>query len=142
MYKDKNKQREYNRNWNKKRRLEFFKDKKCIICDSTEELELDHVNPADKVSHKIWTWAKDRRNAELQKCQVLCKVCHKKKTYFSDNPDIKKSEHGTVNRYDKYRCRCGLCREARRLKNKQFLQRKRAKIVAQSEASKLEILHV
>lgn len=73
-------QREYMRNWRARRRAEWFTDKKCAICGSTEKLELDHVDPTNKVHHQIWTWSKERRDAELAKCQVLCSVCHLEKT--------------------------------------------------------------
>lgn len=63
-----------------KNRLEFFKGKSCAHCAATERLELDHVNPADKSDHRIWTWSESRRNAELAKCQVLCVSCHRKKS--------------------------------------------------------------
>jgi hypothetical protein len=43
-------------------------------------LELDHVDPALKVSHRVWSWARERREAELAKCQVLCHDCHVAKT--------------------------------------------------------------
>jgi hypothetical protein len=72
--------REYHRHWIKKRRDEFFADKSCVQCGSLDRLELDHIDPAQKVDHKIWLWAKERREAEIVKCQVLCFDCHCKKT--------------------------------------------------------------
>lgn len=53
---------------------------KCAECGSTRELQFDHVDPGTKVSSNIWTWARERRLAELAKCQLLCKKCHKKKS--------------------------------------------------------------
>lgn len=79
-YKDKNKQREYARVWMEKRRQEFFRDKYCVKCRSTQNLELDHINPNEKVSHKIWGWSEERRTKELAKCQVLCHKHHLEKT--------------------------------------------------------------
>lgn len=52
----------------------------CQICRSKKDLEVDHIDPSTKVSHRIWGWRGERRNLELAKCQVLCKRCHKKKT--------------------------------------------------------------
>lgn len=80
-YKDKEKQKEFQRKWVAKRRYEFFKDKTCTVCGSDKELQLDHVDPNTKSSHKIWSWKEDKRNNELEKCQILCIACHKKKTY-------------------------------------------------------------
>lgn len=45
-----------------------------------DNLEVDHIDPDQKISHKVWSWAKPRRDAELAKCQVLCNKCHKNKT--------------------------------------------------------------
>ncbi len=79
-YKDKQKQRDYQKRWIAKRRSDFFNGKSCVLCGSGESLELDHIIEADKTCHKIWSWAKVRRELEIQKCQVLCKVCHLVKT--------------------------------------------------------------
>jgi hypothetical protein len=39
-------------------------------------MEVDHIDPALKVSHRVWSWSPPRRAAELAKCRVLCGVCH------------------------------------------------------------------
>lgn len=72
--------REYQRKWIANRRAEFFKDKSCAKCGSTESLELDHIDRLTKVSNSIWSWSQVRREEELAKCQVLCSDCHLKKT--------------------------------------------------------------
>ena len=33
---------------------------------------------AYKKDHKIWSWSKQRREAEIKKCVVLCRKCHVK----------------------------------------------------------------
>ena len=74
-------QREYQRTWMAKRRSDWFSENgPCVVCGSWDNLELDHIDPQTKVSHRIWSWAKSRRNAELAKCQVLCTKCHDLKT--------------------------------------------------------------
>ena len=73
--------RDYQREWMRARRAEFFAGKTCVSCGSGESLELDHVDPAEKVSHRIWSWSRDRQAAEIAKCQVLCTDCHKTKTF-------------------------------------------------------------
>ncbi|URQ04828.1 HNH endonuclease [Streptomyces phage Emma1919] len=78
-YKDKEKQKEYQRQWAAKRRADFFNGKVCVVCKSQRNLELDHIDPKKKVSHNIWSWSDDKRNKELAKCQVLCNSCHKAK---------------------------------------------------------------
>lgn len=78
-YKDKEQMRAYQRQWIADRRAQFFDGKACE-CGSTDRLELDHIDPTKKVSHKIWSWSAAKREAELVKCQVLCYDCHKKKS--------------------------------------------------------------
>lgn len=82
-YSDKDRQRQYQREWYAKRRAEFFADKACVVCNATEELELDHIDSFSKTCHKIWSWAKSRREAEIAKCQVLCHRCHVIKTQLA-----------------------------------------------------------
>lgn len=70
----------YTREWVAKRRAEFFFGKYCVVCGSTDKLELDHIDPTTKVHHAIWSWSETRRAAELIKCQILCNEHHKLKT--------------------------------------------------------------
>lgn len=111
-YKDKNKQREYGRTWIANRRAAFFQGKKCTKCNTEKGLQLDHIVPKLKVSHNIWSWSKERQDNELQKCQILCKECHKNKTAN----DFNFYRHGTNNQYDRG-CRCISCKEVKRIKN-------------------------
>ena len=74
----KEEQREYQRKWIAKRRFEFFSNKYCARCGSKEQLHLHHKNKATKVTHRIWSWTKLRREIELKKCVVLCSKCHKR----------------------------------------------------------------
>lgn len=72
--------RSYQREWVAKRRAEWFADKTCIDCGRSDALQLDHVDPSDKVTHRIWSWSKARRLAELAKCVARCGDCHLAKT--------------------------------------------------------------
>lgn len=105
-YKDRAKQREYRRAWIASRRAKFFADKQCAACGSTDQLELDHVEPERKVSHRIWSWSVERREEELKKCQVLCHDCHSNKTKRDNRWQL---VHGTVTGYHSYGCRCREC---------------------------------
>ena len=67
---------EYQRNWLKDRKKDFFKGKKCAKCGSTKKLELHHKDKHDKEDHKIWSWAPSRFKKEVAKCQILCRKCH------------------------------------------------------------------
>lgn len=84
-YADREAQRAYQREWCRRRRLEFLDGRWCVHCGETdtEKLEIDHIDPKTKVSHRIWSWSEDRRKAELKKCQVLCHACHETKTSIS-----------------------------------------------------------
>jgi hypothetical protein len=79
-YKDPARQRAYQNEWIQRRRREWFKDKTCALCGSAKDLRLDHRDPTIKVTHRIWSWSQERREAELAKCQVLCLSCHRRKT--------------------------------------------------------------
>ena len=54
----------------------------CVKCGcwDLDQLEVDHIDPNTKVSHRVWSWSKERRENELAKCQVLCRACHLTKT--------------------------------------------------------------
>lgn len=65
------KKRQYDRNWVAKRRAQWFSDKCCVVCGTKEKLEVHHIKPEDKISHRVWSWAKERRDKELNKCEVL-----------------------------------------------------------------------
>lgn len=80
-YLDKEKQRDYQAKWRQRRWAEFVKENgPCAQCGSSENLEVDHKDPSQKVSHRIWSLSKSKREAELAKCQVLCRVCHIEKS--------------------------------------------------------------
>lgn len=116
-------QREYQKLWIARRRTEFFADKVCVDCGSTERLELDHRDPTEKVSHKIWSWSDARREAEQAKCDIRCRMCH------IERHASERRRHGVA----RYRagCRCEICRAAKARAKARYLQglrRKRAAI--------------
>lgn len=122
VYKDRNKRREYQREWVAKRRSTWFSDKSCVWCGATDELELDHISRQDKISHKIWSWSEERRIKELEKCQVLCKTCHRKKTIETDIPSWIGPiyVHGTTSMYVDHECRCTECKAHYTQQNKKW----------------------
>lgn len=80
-YADPARQREYMRLWMKRRRDEWVAENgPCIDCGSFENLQVDHIDAEFKVTHRVWSWSKKRREAELAKCVVRCRPCHAKKT--------------------------------------------------------------
>ncbi len=108
--------RKWHREWMQKRRQEFFHNKVCVVCGSCDKLELDHIDPKDKIDHKIWSWSKERRELEQVKCQVLCNTCHKVKTKKDMGWDL------FIHNATGYRngCRCVLCREAQNVRTKEY----------------------
>jgi 5-methylcytosine-specific restriction endonuclease McrA len=73
--------RVYQNAWLKNRRNAWLAENgPCRICGSWEQLEVDHIEPLTKEAHRIWGWTAERREAELAKCQALCRACHELKT--------------------------------------------------------------
>lgn len=112
-YKDPEKQRAYQLQWIKRRREAWLQDKSCIRCGSLDRLELDHIDPKQKLINPAQLWGMSETNpkriAELAKCQVLCYDCHKNKSVIDDYARLR---HGTNTMYTHYRCRCQPCRDA------------------------------
>lgn len=108
-YKDPDKQRAAQlRHVHEKRRLALA-GRHCERCGTTDELEFHHRDPAEKISHRIWSWSWERIAKEIEKCEVLCAPCHK-----AHHRAVADANHGTVSRYRRG-CRCSECREAKRL---------------------------
>jgi len=110
-YKDPEEHRRKNRERSTARRVKWFiENGPCKHCGSWDDLELDHIDPATKIDHKIWSWTDLRREEELKKCQPLCYDCHKAKTKL-----MHPIKHGTDRAYCARQCRCGACTEAHRI---------------------------
>lgn len=78
---------------------------KCVICGSTENLELDHKDPDDKsfTITKLWSVPEDEFKREVKKCRLLCRKDHLKHTGKQrENGEVKsepgKSEYGKDNK--------------------------------------------
>tara|TARA_B100000902_G_C26403056_1_gene478742 strand:+ start:73 stop:480 length:408 start_codon:yes stop_codon:yes gene_type:complete len=61
---------------------------KCAICEATENLEFDHIDPKNKLfnptRYVTGGKPKDLLMEEFKKCQLLCRECHKNKTFNRD----------------------------------------------------------
>lgn len=85
-YADPEQQREYQRQWIAKRRAEWLEQHgPCVVCGSWDNLEVDHIDPATKLTHNVWSLGKAKREAELAKCQVLCREHHVEKSTAQDD---------------------------------------------------------
>ena len=90
---------------------------KCSNCGSKNQLEFDHKNPKKKSFdyNDIQDGPEDLILKEVNKCNLLCKPCHFKKTMEKQefvNKDKKPSDHGSVWHYKRHKCRCDKCRKA------------------------------
>lgn len=103
-------QRDYQRQWMAQRRAAWLEGKACGQCGATSDLQIHHRDPAQKVTHALWSWREARRLDELAKCDILCRPCHE------EHHAQQTRRHGTVSRYSKG-CRCGLCTVAKARKN-------------------------
>ena len=112
-YKDPARQREAQREHCRKKRLAALTDRVCERCGSDDELEFHHRDPEEKLSHRIWSWAWERIAKELEKCDVLCKTCHRLESAAQLRTiALARNPHGTTNRYD-LGCRCAECSAAK-----------------------------
>jgi 5-methylcytosine-specific restriction endonuclease McrA len=92
----------------------------CVECGSTEDLELDHINPSTKSFGLNHAWSKkpEAIKTELAKCQVLCKECHAKKSVYDRGQSP--ATHGSLTMYQYHKCRCEACRQANRISSKKY----------------------
>jgi 5-methylcytosine-specific restriction endonuclease McrA len=113
------KKRAYQNAWISRRRNEWITENgPCKRCGTWINLEVDHIDSRTKSipTSRLWSMSKtnQKRIEELEKCQVLCNNCHKKKTY-RDLYVPRVYNHGTTEMYNKKKCRCSLCKEAVKL---------------------------
>ncbi len=108
-YKDPAKQREYQRlRAACIRTVTLIQLGACSKCGSNSDLELHHVDPALKISHNVWSWSLAKRKAELQKCIVLCELCHRAH-HVQKYHALRR--HGTSTMY-RLGCRCYECKQS------------------------------
>lgn len=109
-YRDRETQRQYQREYLAAKRAAYLNGKYCVECGSTQRLEIDHIDPTQKITHAFWSWSEERRLVELAKCQILCYDCHKKKTIMQT---LRKNvPHGTITMYRRG-CHCNECKGAK-----------------------------
>lgn len=132
------KQRAFCRTWVAKRRAAWLAaNGPCVRCGATERLEIHHKDPAAKSSHRVWSWNIVRRNAELAKCEVLCRPCHQVETTAqirAKHPIV----HGNRNKGYRRGCRCRPCTTAAVAYNQDLVARHRAKVAVSSSLRRSE----
>lgn len=91
---------------------------KCVRCGTTDDLEIDHVDPATKnyaVGDVIMRISSEKLAVELALCQLLCAPCHAKKSCMDQGKTYAIGTHGTLSAY-RY-CptpKCEACKAAKR----------------------------
>ena len=99
----------YHREYWPKRRAKVlaFLGECCVKCGSDQQLEIDHVDPAEKAFHiGVSMSLTEKVKQELTKCQLLCQTCHQAKT---SQENVAKGLHGSYRKYYKHKCRCQQC---------------------------------
>lgn len=91
---------------------------RCSLCGSSSRLEVDHRDPQEKKYRVGTLWGErsfDRLFAELEKCQLLCYGCHRKKTGKETSArQTGRFSHGTIYAWMKVKCKCEECVQAKR----------------------------
>lgn len=93
----------------------------CVDCGSTESLEFDHAKRTTKVfdlGHG-WSFSEKRLRAEVGKCVLRCKECHRTKTSLEQSV-----EHGG-GLTGKRNCYCDKCAPLKRAYSNNWKHRKK-----------------
>lgn len=102
--------------------------KVCNKCGSTENLEIDHINPFTKNLRagdgSIWDLPDEEFYVELKKCQVLCRKCHVDKSLADYNMERIGDKHN-YSRYANHKCRCNICVKDHSRYNAEYYIRKK-----------------
>lgn len=100
---------------------------KCVVCNSTERLQFDHIDHSKKVfdiADRLAQYTWKRILPELAKCQLLCFECHLNKSSI-ENSGHPMHQHGTPSMYRRG-CRCESCRDASRKMNSEYIAKRKA----------------
>ena len=107
--------RNYQRKWMQQRRQAWIDSQGgcCAKCGSTENLEVDHIDPKLKTMNPrdLWSRTGTIREKELENCKVLCNNCHKIKSGLERSLSVGPIVHGTNKGYNR-KCRCSACKTA------------------------------
>jgi hypothetical protein len=100
---------------------------KCEACNSTDNLEFNHIDRSTKLitlSGKGLDGRWETILKELDKCELLCNNCHLEKTREQyKNKEIRPWNsnkhlpyiHGTARTYSEIACRCNDCKYAKKI---------------------------
>lgn len=143
MAKDLTSRRKSQKNYRDRKRHKlklYLQDHPCVDCGESDLrcLDFDHRDPTTKdrnicvlVAGGSWSW--NTVFQEIQKCDVRCANCHRKKTnanmvwlkedWEPEPPALRSATipHGTKNGYSYHRCRCDLCKAANAAYQQKYL---------------------
>lgn len=99
---------------------------KCTACGKNEHLQIDHINPTNKTMDLTTNYARPWLVliAEMKKCQILCRACHRIKTSLESRKTV---THGKYYAAYPLKCTCTLCIQYKvelNRKNRKFPQTK------------------
>lgn len=94
---------------NRMAKMRLYLGGKCVKCNTTENLQFDHINPNTKSFDVAKNWARrwEVLVIELDKCQLLCKPHHLEKSI--ENKELNQVDHGG-GLSGKKNCSCLLCK--------------------------------
>jgi hypothetical protein len=100
--------REWHNEWvrKRKRRAIEYLGNKCVVCGTSANLEFDHIDPSLKSFHISQNFNRkwETLQAELDKCQLLCKTHHLQKSVKQNSVEHGEGVSGKRN------CPCLLCK--------------------------------
>lgn len=120
----------YHREYYLKRRqeyLDYLGGGPCASCGSPDDLEFDHIDPAQKSFNiRVTSAMTNEVKAELDKCQLLCNACHREKSAAHTREVLLASgfTHGTQYAWMKRKCRCEVCTAAKDAYNQERRQKR------------------
>lgn len=105
--------------YNKQRKMFIdFLGGKCVVCENTQNLEIDHIDWRLKSFNIGVLWGEKslpKVFEELAKCQILCNIHHKEKTKNDIAEQAEYNDfHGTYHGWLNRKCRCENCDFAKR----------------------------
>ena len=81
-----------------------------MICGSNQDLEIDHKDKSEKSFNIGLRLSVKNNKKELDKCQILCSICHNQKT----SKENKGFTHGTIYAWMNKKCNCAECYKVKR----------------------------